>query len=279
MVTLKRLRADTAKRLSAVSGDCAGFDADLLIEKATGIDLKGFDMMGDREVDSTDLEPLIERRLSGEPTQYILGEWEFFGLPFYVGEGVLIPRPDTEVLVEKALELIKDIKAPKILDLCAGSGCISIALKHHRSDATVTAVELFEGAKVYLERNIERNRVDVEIRTFDVLKKPDGFTKYDLIVSNPPYIDAIAMTELDSSVLREPETALYGGEDGLDFYRAIAKNWCPLLTEKGSVAVEIGYDQGESVANILKSNGFVTTLYKDYGGNPRVIIGTHRGLY
>ena len=277
---LSELRRAVSERLKSVCGDDAQFDTDLLIEKAYKIPFGKISFEGEREVDESILEPLVARRLTGEPTQYILGQWEFFGLPFYVGEGVLIPRPDTEVLVEKGLELIKGVKNPRVIDLCSGSGCIAVAIKKHRPDALVTAVELYDQAAEYLSRNIALNNVDVEIKRADVLKplKAEEWGKFDLILSNPPYIDGKAMTTLSAEVKAEPHTALFGGEDGLDFYRAIADSCLELLGVKGAVAVEIGFDQGKSAANIFKEKGFNTAVVKDYGGNDRVIIGTQSAL-
>ena len=274
MMRLCELRRKCAQRLKSVCGDCAAFDADLLIEAACGIPRRRFVQMADTQVDDKAANALISRRIDGEPTQYILGEWEFYGLPFYVGEGVLIPRQDTEVLVERALSLIADVREPRVLDLCSGSGCIAVAIADKRRDASVTAVELYSGATDYLSRNIARNGVSVEIRQCDVLCAPDGFGTYDLIVSNPPYINADDMRTLPPEVAREPHTALYGGADGLRFYRAIAENWLPLLAHSGSAAVEIGYDQAQSVSEIFLSHGMTAQLEKDYAGIDRVIYGT-----
>ena len=277
---LSKLRWAVSERLKSVCGEDARFDTDLLIEKAYGIPFGKIALEGDREVDESNLEPLVARRLKGEPTQYILGQWEFFGLPFYVGDGVLIPRPDTEVLVEKGLELIKGTQSPRVLDLCSGSGCIAVAIKKHRPDASVTAVELYDKAAEYLVRNLALNNAEVEVRRADVLKpvKAEEWGKFDLILSNPPYVDGKAMTTLSAEVKAEPHTALFGGEDGLDFYRAIAENWLELLGEKGAVAVEIGFDQGKSVPALFKEKGLNTAVIKDYGGNDRVIIGTQSAL-
>ena len=277
---LSELRQAVSERLKSFCGDDAQFDTDLLIENAYGIPFGKIFLEGNKEIDEDILELLVARRLKGEPTQYILGKWEFFGLPFYVGEGVLIPRPDTEVLVEKALQLIKGVESPRVLDLCSGSGCIAVAIKKHRPDASVTAVELYDQAAEYLSRNIALNNVEVEIKRADVLKplKAEEWGEFDLILSNPPYIDGEAMRTLSAEVKSEPQTALFGGEDGLDFYRAIAENWLELLGEKGAVAVEIGFDQGKSVPAIFEEKGLNTAVIKDYGGNDRVIIGTQSAL-
>ena len=274
MIALHALRKKTAETLSAVCGDSAAYDADLLIEKAYGITRSELITKSADSFDESLVLPLVERRLGGEPTQYILGEWEIYGLPFFVGKGVLIPRQDTEILVERSLKLIKDKVNPRVLELCSGSGCIAVALAKHRPDADVTAVELYGEAMRYLERNVERNSVQVEIRRFDVLDVPTDFGEYDLIVSNPPYITCEAMKCLQNEVKCEPHTALCGGEDGLEFYRAIAEKWLPLLKSDGAVAVEIGYDQAESVRGIFSSHLITATCEQDLAGLDRVIYGT-----
>ena len=277
-MTLSELRRDCAVRLAPVCGDDAAYDADLLIQKAYGLTRSEPITAFDRAVDENAVLPFVMRRISGEPTQYILGEWEFYSLPFYVGEGVLIPRQDTELLVERALALIADRPSPRVLELCSGSGCIAVSIAKLRSDAQVTAVELYDGAMEYLARNVRRNDVNVEIRKFDVLSTPADFDRYDLIVSNPPYITGDAMKTLQREVNREPHTALYGGEDGLDFYRAIAEKWLGLMSEQGKIAVEIGFDQAEAVRGIFESHGIDTVCEQDLSGHDRVIYGTLKPL-
>ncbi len=276
---LSDLRRQTSERLAPVCGEDAPFDTDLLIEKCYEISFSKIPFEVGRQVDPAKIEPFVLRRLSGEPTQYILGMWEFYGLPFYVGEGVLIPRPDTELLVEKGLELIKNTSNPRVLDLCSGSGCVAIAIKKHRPDAKVWAVELYDRAASYLNRNALLNGVDIRLLREDVLQAPPpDLGEFDLIISNPPYIDGEAMIHLADEVKREPHTALFGGDDGLVFYRAIADKWLELLDVKGALAVEIGFDQGKSVADLFKAYGLNTCLFKDYGGNDRVIIGTQNHI-
>ncbi len=277
MITLRELRRQLAKRLS-IMGDDAAYEADLLIEKVYGLSPSELITKSANELDENVVEPLVKRRLSGEPVQYILGEWEFYGLPFYVGEGVLIPRQDTECLVERALMLIKDKKAPRVLELCSGSGCIAVALAHCRPDAVVTAVDFYGAPIDYMERNAELNGVRIDIRRFDVLREPEGFGEYDLIVANPPYITAHDMSSLQAEVTFEPQTALFGGDDGLVFYKAIAKNWLPLLADGGSYAVEIGYNQGEAVADIFRSHGMNATCEQDLNRVDRVIYGTENAV-
>lgn len=277
MVRLAELRKQAESKLKSCGIENAAFDADLMIEKSSGIPYNEFELKKDSSVDETAVFELVERRCGGEPLQYILGEWEFWGLPFRVGEGVLIPRPDTETLVEQSLRLIKGTDSPKVLDLCSGSGCIAAAIAHERADADVTAVELYDAAFGYLEENVKLNGVRVNCVRCDVLDGPNEkliSQRFDLIVSNPPYIDSTDMRSLQREVKHEPITALAGGNDGLLFYRAIAEKWVPLLLEHGSIAVEIGRDQATDVIAVFSQKGLRCSSYKDYGGNDRVIIGT-----
>lgn len=230
--------------------------------------------LGDKR--ETAAKDLLKKRLSGEPLQYILGEWEFFGLPFKVGPGVLIPRPDTEIVVETALKLLRGQKNPKALDVCAGSGCIGVALAVH-CGAEVTFIEKSPDAIRFLKENVALNEVNAKIVECDVLQSPDFGTKepIDLIVSNPPYIRSDVIESLSVEVKREPKMALDGGDDGLKFYREITKKAAVALKENGQLVFEIGFDQAKEVTEILRLNGFkdINTI-KDYGGNDRVVYGT-----
>lgn len=209
----------------------------------------------------------------GEPLQYLLGEWEFFGLPFFVGEGVLIPQPDTETLVETALGLMEGTPSPVVADLCAGSGCVGISIAHMRPDARVYALELSEAALPYLARNIERNGAPVEALHCDALAPP-ALPPLDGVVSNPPYISREEMAGLPPQVKREPEMALYGGGDGLDFYRALPGVYRPLIKEGGFLALEVGYTQAEAVAALVRGAGFhAVETRRDLAGVARVVTG------
>ncbi len=238
-------------------------------EAAQIIDYLSDDM---EEIDFSELSELIERRLAGEPLQYLLGMWEFYSLPFYVGRGVLIPRPDTEILCDTAIEFIGD-KPIHCIDLCSGSGCVAIAIEKNCKNATVSALEKYDEAYSYLVRNIELNRSAVKPLKGDIEQAGEG--EYDIIVSNPPYIRGDEMDALDAEVKCEPHTALYGGEDGLTFYKAIIKNWLPCLKKGGMLAVEIGYTQAAEVSALFEAAGLKNiTVRKDYGGNERVVFGT-----
>ncbi len=218
---------------------------------------------------------IVAQRISGYPLQYLLGEWEFFGLPFYVGEGVLIPRADTEVLVETALELCDGLFAPNVCDLCSGSGCIPIALsKNLPESATFTAVELSDAALTYLHKNKERHQCDnLAILKADVTTWQPEQT-FDVITSNPPYIGQNEIPTLQAEVLHEPLMALQAQEDGLYFYRILSQRCYQFLKENGWIIFEIGYQQRESVCQFLKENGFSNVrVITDYSGNDRVVIG------
>ncbi|MBQ3550106.1 MAG: peptide chain release factor N(5)-glutamine methyltransferase [Clostridia bacterium] len=216
-------------------------------------------------------ESKAELRLKHEPLQYILGEWEFYGLPFKVGPGVLIPRQDTETLVETALPLLKPSRN-RVFDLCAGSGCIGIALAK-LSGAKVTFFEKSDDALPYLEENIRLNGIEAEVLHYDVLGAPPKM-KVDMIVSNPPYIKTAVVEGLETEVKCEPLMALDGGEDGLRFYRHIATAWKPCIELGGYLIFEIGFDQGEEVTEIMKNAGYRDVqCKKDLCGEDRVVIG------
>lgn len=223
----------------------------------------------------------IDQRSKGKPLQYILGNWSFMGLNFLVGEGVLIPRDDTEVLVNKALELVKDRKNPKILDLCSGSGAIAVSLANHIKTAKVTAVEISDEAIKYLKKNIELNKTtNVTIEKLDVLNGDDipfCQNEFDLIVSNPPYIKSNELKDLQKEVQFEPKLALDGGEDGLVFYRAILSIWKQFLKNNGFICVEIGIGQEKEVFKMFEESGFFNIeVLKDINGINRVVSATKK---
>ena len=203
------------------------------------------------------LNEMVQQRLTGYPLQYLLGEWEFFGLPFFVGEGVLIPRADTEVLVETALELCDGMFSPQVCDLCSGSGCIPIALSRHLPEqASLTAVELSDAALGYLQKNVQRHHCsNLTMVQADVLTwQPQQL--FDLITSNPPYISDQEMLELQPEVRWEPEMALRAQENGLYFYRVLSKRCQSYLRTGGWLLFEIGYTQGQAVSDLLLGGGY-----------------------
>lgn len=289
-MTLKDLYDLTENMLLAAGVDTHKFDTDCLFEDILDADKVTLTLNGDSEVPEKDADRLMsaaEKRCCGKPLQYILGKWEFFGRPFYVGEGVLIPRPDTEVLAERVLEHFKEQGnlSPEICDLCSGTGCIAVTLKKELPKATVHAVEISSEAMPYLIKNIRLNEADVKVIKGDVTDSmlienfadPNDIGEYrkiDAVVSNPPYLTDKEMTELSREVKCEPELALRGGGDGLKFYRIISCLWREILRDGGLIAFEIGYEQGEAVRDILEKSGYENVeVHKDYAGNDRVVTG------
>ena len=259
-------------QFSKAGVDSPAFEVSVLME-----DLLGLPKMPEVSAAETMLSPEQEeiifaaakKRESGYPLQYIIGNWEFFGRKFFVGEGVLIPRPETELLCEFVLKYFSRSVPPTVVDLCSGTGCIAITVAKELSGAKVTAVELYDKAFEHLERNNELYGNCVSTVKADALVP---FGKFDCIVSNPPYITAKEMKELQREVTFEPETALFGGEDGLYFYRGIAKNWFDHLNDGGVIAFEIGDTQGEAVLSILSENGYKNSaVMRDYEGRDRVV--------
>ena len=231
--------------------------------------------------DEGKIRELTERRCTGYPLQYLLGEWEFYGYPFKLSEDVLIPRPDTETLIENVLEIChkEGYKSPKIADLCSGSGCIAITLKKMLPDAEVSAVELSDGALDMIKENSALNSADIHIVKGDVLDANTAamFRDMDIIVSNPPYVTAEEMAQLQKEVRYEPEMALYGGEDGLDFYRAMTALWKNSIAENGWLLYEYGDGQHSDVEKILIDNNFNNiTLTRDLAGIFRTASAQNR---
>lgn len=227
------------------------------------------------------VEAGLKRLLEGEPIAYILGQWEFYGLPMHVTPHVLIPRDDTcavaELAIKKALFLDQD---PRILDLCCGSGCIGLAIASRVKDAKVTLADLSMEALAIAKENTALNKLSGRVRCVraDALKPAFPFLgKYDMIVSNPPYITGEEMKELPKSVADyEPHMALYGGEDGLDFYRSIAKNFTAALKPGGYLCFEFGDTQGDDVCRILKENGYtILERTRDYNDRERAVLAQY----
>ncbi|MCR5207927.1 MAG: peptide chain release factor N(5)-glutamine methyltransferase [Eubacterium sp.] len=223
-------------------------------------------------VDSRSVKEMFERLLSGEPLQYVIGKWDFFESEFYVGKGVLIPRPETEELVELALKRCAAFTNPVILDLCAGSGCIGLSIAK-KLDCTVYLVEKSNEAFKYLERNSKsiKNAITVKADITINTDLPDA----DIIISNPPYVRSSELKSLQSDVLREPEVALDGGPDGLYFYREINRLWLNKLKKNGLLLLEIGNEQGSDVLDIFSSLED-KEIIKDIYGNDRIFSAVKR---
>lgn len=271
------LKALLRRRLTEYGVENSGFEAEQIL-LASGIP-KNIILWEPREcVSSEQLQKaleMLEKRCSGYPLQYLVGEWSFYTLDFKVGEGVLIPRQDTETLTELADEFLKKRppKKHRVLDLCSGSGCIGIALARYCA-AEVVCVEKSRSAYFYLEENIKLNGVSghvtaVNADIFEISLNKLG--RFDAIVSNPPYLSACEMDCLQKEVTFEPREALYGGEDGLMFYREIPKKYLGLLNDGGLLAMEIGYEQASFVGGIFKKYGLEPQFKKDLCGINRVI--------
>jgi len=254
----------TAQQRLSPSED-ARFDALCLAEKAFGLDKAQLRLYPEKQVDPMRYFELIARRRAGEPMQYILGEWEFYGLRFAVGPGVLIPRPETEMLVELAL---RNAKNAKIIDLCAGSGCVGLSIAHHCPNAQVHLIELSSQAMLYLRQNAARYP-NAHVYHEDIFNSAFSIQHSALIVANPPYVPSEEIAELSREVQQEPALALDGGEDGLDFYRGIAKHWLPRLAPGGMLAMECGEGQADTIAAIF---GCETEILRDFNEIARVVI-------
>lgn len=222
---------------------------------------------------------IAQRRAKREPLQYLLGAWEFYGLRMAVGEGVLIPRADTEILVETVLTALRETPSPKILDLCTGSGCIALALKSQRQDAAVSGIDLSAAALRYAKKNAAYHHFQVDFIEGDVCAEEvfARFSQMDVITCNPPYLTGADMKNLQAEVRYEPEAALYGGEDGLSFYRRIAPLWRSALKPNGMLAFEVGIGQAEAVRAIMAQAGYTeTAVTADLNGIARVVTGYSR---
>lgn len=264
---------DIQRRLRAVGIEEAAWEARLLAARYTGLSDARLLLMREEELTAPGLEEAVRRRESREPLQYILGEWSFMGLSFALSPDCLIPRPDTETLVEYALRHLP--KNARVADLCTGSGCIGIALAHYRPDITVTAVDLFPETARMAEKNAHRLGVAdrVAVIVGDVTKEifPPGET-FDAIVSNPPYITIEEMQTLAPELAFEPRAALTDEGDGLSVIRGVLDTASRVLIPGGRLLMEFGAAQGESVTRMAQAYSFSDIhILKDAGGHDRVL--------
>ena len=229
------------------------------------------------------MEGAVQRVLDGEPLAYVLGEWSFYGMTLYVDQNVLIPRDDTcavtQLAIKRGLFLEQD---PRVLDLCTGSGCIGLAIANRVKDARVTLADVSRDALAVAKKNITRHKLSARVSCVqaDALQPASSFLgKFDMIVSNPPYIPSGEMPDLDSSVKDyEPHLALDGGKDGLDFYRAIVKNYTSALKPGGFLCFEFGMGQGDDVCDILVKNGYtVLERVQDFNERERAVLAQYGG--
>ena len=267
--TVNRILRQTADELRPVAHEEAEIEARELIMHSLGIESRAeFAANVNKEMKAEQyakLQEYILRRKTGEPLQYILGFWEFMGLRFKTDARALIPRQDTETLCEEAIALIKRRGYKTCLDLCAGSGCIGISIANI-CGTDVTLADISEAALSLCRENAEANGANVRTIKTDMF---DEITdKYDIIVCNPPYLTGSDMASLQRELTFEPANALYGGEDGLDFYRRIARDYAERLNEGGALALEVGIYQAEEVARMLGG----ARIVKDVCGIERAVI-------
>lgn len=266
------LRQATAK-LEAAGVPDAGYDAALMLSTLLEMGMLEMRIEGQRELNAENAIKFSEmtlRRSMREPLQYILGETEFMGLAFHVEPGVLIPRHDTETLAQLALDWLKDKPGARVLDIGTGSGALAVTIAKLANGAQVTAVDVSDTALSIAKGNAEKNGVSVRFAKSDCFAALPG-ERFDMIVSNPPYIDEEEMRDLMPEVLREPELALYGGSDGLDFYRRITKEAPEHLNAGGALLFEIGWKQKDAVSALLRETIGEPVALRDLGDNWRVV--------
>ena len=281
-MTHRELYLLARQRLGQAGVDSPGVDAALLAEKFLGLDRRGLALHGEEEAASPQEEAFLTAlrdREARRPLQYILGSWEFLGMDLSLGEGVLVPREDTIVLVETLASRLKGTPAPCGLDLCAGTGAVALGLLTMVPDCSARCVEVSPQALPYLEENLGRyGQGRVTAFAGDVLSRETAAAfapgSLDFLCSNPPYIATGELSSLQPEVQREPALALDGGPDGLVFYRSITQLWLPLVRSGGLVAVEIGETQGSQVAELFVRAGLRdVTVTKDWAGLDRVVSG------
>ncbi len=273
-----------AKALSALSEitENARLEADILMLHFSHLKKNELLMARSNEIPNdvlAQLEDGLNRRTQREPLQYIIGEWEFFGLRMFCGDGCLIPRPETELLCELAIKNLP--RNATFIDLCTGSGCIPISILNNRPDVKAVAIDISEKALSYAKKNAEYHGISPSRLKFI---QADLYTYtpneyYDMIVSNPPYIKSADLATLQPEVMHEPSIALDGGHDGLDFYKIIAKNIASkYLKDNGLCAVEVGYDIAKEVAAIFRSQRFEAKIIRDIYEVERVCLARHSSI-
>ena len=282
-VTFNDLYLETRRRLRAEGITAHDLEARLIMSRATGKTREELLNMSRRFVTDNAVlravDDMVARRLNGEPIAYIVGEWEFYSLPLTVDESVLIPRADTELLAELTIALAKARSGRmRLLDLCSGSGCIGLAVAANVPDCRVVLADNSSKALKLSRANALRNRLtrNVSFIEADALQSPPKLLgMFDMVVSNPPYIPTCDLMGLDPSVRDyEPVYALDGGEDGLDFYRAIAEKWKTVINDGGHLLFECGIGQAESVRTIMQENEFLNIkTITDTLGIERVVVG------
>lgn len=277
-MTVKQAFNELKALLGESQIDNCEFEASILMQSILCCRRADLVLKGDMELDFETCELIRSRasqRVLGYPLQYIIKEWSFWRYDFEVGEGVLIPRPETELLVEKALEFIPKDSELVVYDICAGSGCIGLSIAKERPACFVYLFELYDDAFSYLQKNIKRHELsNVEAVRCDVLNfAPNALPLADVMLSNPPYIETSELKLLQREVQFEPQTALDGGSDGYSFYHAIAENWLPCLKAGGLLGLECGEMQPPYVASLCQGKGLTCETVKDCFDVERFVVG------
>ncbi|MBO5837510.1 MAG: peptide chain release factor N(5)-glutamine methyltransferase [Oscillospiraceae bacterium] len=280
--TLSQLYMEARRALSAQDEpDIAGLYARNLLCFVTGKTPE--QLLADMQMYASEavckqMEDAVARVVAGEPVAYVIGQWDFYGMTLYVDKNVLIPRDDTCAVTDLAIHRALFLEqSPRILDLCTGSGCIGLAIAHRVKDAKITLADISQAALTVARKNISLQKLTGRVSCVqaDALSKPKPFLgKFDLIVSNPPYITSEEMKQLPISVKNyEPSLALEGGNDGLDFYRAIACNYKDALKPGGYLCFEFGMGQADAVCEILQMNGYtILERSRDYNDRERAVL-------
>ena len=273
--SLHKTGAATLKMSGCLNAD---FDSFCLLELCTGLSRTQLVMQGYKTVNDETIkkfETLIGRRISGEPLQYIIGQWCFMGFEFYVGSGVLIPRQETEILVEIAMEKLKSRDETIVFDLCAGTGCIGISIAQLCKNTKVYLIEKSPLAMNYLIKNILKyNLNNIKVISGDICKgfNTFGLPKPDIILSNPPYIPNSMISQLQKEVMHEPSLALDGGKDGLEFYDVLIEKWFKSINTGGFMAVECGDGQSGRIENKFSNVSNHVITVNDLNNIGRVVI-------
>jgi len=284
MKTYNDMYLDARRRLRSSGVSMHDLEARLIVSHASGKTREEYVASSRFYVTDPEIEravnDMVSRRMSGEPVAYIVGEWEFYGLPMAVNESVLIPRTDTELLAEVSINLLKRRGwQTRVLDLCAGSGCVGLAIAANVPNCRVVLADISGEALAVCRANMLKNKLNRQVTAIEVdatEPAPSLLGSFDVIVSNPPYIPTRDIEKLDASVRDfEPTEALDGGPDGLYIIRAIANNWSSLLKPSGNLAIECGIGQADAVREIMDDCGYKDIkIHTDTGGIERVVVGT-----
>lgn len=268
----------TKKKLEAAGIEDYVFEAKEIIKHITGMNAAQILTNYSKaltEYQENNLIAIVKQRQIRYPLQYIFTKWDFYGRSFYIGPGVLVPRADTETVIDTSLEYIKDKENAEILDLCAGSGCIGITLGKEATDSKVLMIEKYDEALSYALKNITLNEtLNVEAQKGDIFEKAGAERQYDLIVSNPPYIPENEMSIVSPETKFEPETALLALDGGMEFYKAIINNYTDSLKSGGMLCFEVGINESSRVAELLSRAGYESIkIDKDLNGIERSVSG------